>query len=207
MAEVAAEAGMASGAIYTYVESKETLFHRVLATGFGQTTEILPTLPLTTPATGATLALPRRGLRKLAETPRLRAALNEPEPADVRAELTAIVEQRYDLISRFWPALAVIERSATDVPGLEELFFGRSRQAHFKQLTRYLDRRVASGHLRVTPDAILANRIVSETIVWFAWHRREDRDRAVYDDQAARAGVVQFIVDAMVPSDEDRAPS
>jgi hypothetical protein len=74
-------------------------------------------------------------------------------------------------------------------------------------LTRYLDRRVASGHLRVTPDAFLASRIVSETIVWFAWHRRGDRDRAVYDDQAARAGVVQFLVDAMVPSDEDRAPS
>ena len=48
MAEVAAEAGMASGSIFTYVESKEALFHLVFAFGFGQYDEVLPPLPLPT---------------------------------------------------------------------------------------------------------------------------------------------------------------
>jgi AcrR family transcriptional regulator len=190
---------MASGAIYTYVESKEALFHHVIEAGFGQLAEIFPTLPLPTPAPGATLAIARDGLRKAAETPLLRAALDEPEPADVRAELAAIVEERYAQIERLWPILAVIERSAADVPGLEKLYFGRSRHDHFNQLTRYLDRRAASGHLRITPDPSIASRIVSETVVWFAWHRHEDRDSALYDDELAQRGVVDFVVDAFAP--------
>jgi AcrR family transcriptional regulator len=200
MAEIAAEAGMASGAIYTYVESKEALFHHVIETGFGPIAEVFPTLPLPTPAPGATLATARDGLRKAADTPLLRAALDEPEPADVRAELAAVVEERYAMIERFWPVLAVLERSAADVPGLEKLYFGRSRQAHFNELTRYLDRRAASGHLRITPDPSIASRIVSETIVWFAWHRHQDRDSALYDDELAQRSVVDFVVDAFVPA-------
>ena len=35
MAEVAAEAGLSTGAVYTYVDSKEALLHLVLAVGLG----------------------------------------------------------------------------------------------------------------------------------------------------------------------------
>jgi AcrR family transcriptional regulator len=203
MAEVAAEAGMASGAIYTYVESKEALFHHVIEAGFGQLADAIPTLPLATPPPGATAALAGEGLRQAAEMPRLRAALDEPDPPDVRAELAAIIEERYATIERSWPVLAVMERSAADVPGLEEPF-DRTRHVHFSELSRYLDRRSASGHLRIAPDPLLASRIVSETIIWFAWHRHEDRDSELFDDQAAQRGVVEFIVDALVRPSDDR---
>jgi AcrR family transcriptional regulator len=203
MAQVAAEASMSSGLIYTYVESKEALFHQVIAAGFGQPTDVRPTLPVPTPAPGATLALIRGGLRKLVATPRLRAAVAERNPPDVVAELASIVEERYLTIERAWPVLAVIERSAIEVPGLEELYFERSRHAYFDQLTRYLELRAGCGYIRVTPDAALASRIVSETIVWFAWHRHEGRDSELYDDDQARQGVIQFILDALVRPSAD----
>jgi AcrR family transcriptional regulator len=197
MADVAAEAGLSSGAVYTYVESKEALFHLVFAQAFGELDDD-PPLPLPTPTPDETLALIGRGLQRGAATPLLRAARTEADPVDVRAELAAIVEERYDLIERLWPVLAVIERSAVDLPDLDELYFQRGRRGHFDQLTSYLEARAASGHLRTMPDATVAARIVTEAVTWFAWHRREDRDAARYDDERARRTVVEFVCDALV---------
>ena len=71
MAEVAAEAGMSSGSVFTYVTSKEALFHLVFAYGFGHFDEVLPSLPLATPAPGETFGLIEQGVRKVtrAEAP------------------------------------------------------------------------------------------------------------------------------------------
>ncbi len=198
MADVAAEAGLSSGAIYTYVASKEALFHLVFAQAFGQLAEGHPPLPLTTPAPAETLTLIARGLQQAAATPVLRAARDEADPVDVRAELTAIVEERYDFTERLWPVLAVIERSAVDLPELDELYFRRGRRGQFGHLARYLEQRAASGHLRTMPDATVAARLVTEAITWFAWHRRQDRDAASYDDVQARRTVIAFVCNALI---------
>ncbi|MDR3650660.1 MAG: helix-turn-helix domain containing protein [Acidimicrobiales bacterium] len=198
MADVATQAGLSSGAVYSYVESKEALFHLVFAHAFGQFADGVPSLPLVTPAFAETLELIGQGLRKAAATPRLRAALDQADPGDVQAELTAIIEERYDMIERMWPVLAVIERCAVDLPDLEALYYQRGRRGHLAQLTKYLEQRAASGHLRTMLDATVAARIVTETIVWFAWHRREDRDAALYDDERARRTVIQFVCCALI---------
>jgi len=198
MADVATQAGLSSGAVYSYVESKEALFHLVFAHAFGQFADGVPSLPLATPAFAETLELIGQGLRKAAATPRLRAALDQADPGDVQAELTAIIEERYDMIERMWPVLAVIERCAVDLPDLEALYYQRGRRGHLAQLTKYLEQRAASGHLRTMLDATVAARIVTETIVWFAWHRREDRDAALYDDERARRTVIQFVCCALI---------
>ena len=198
MADVATQAGLSSGAVYSYVESKEALFHLVFADAFGQFADGVPSLPLVTPAFAETLELIGQGLRKAAATPRLRAALDQADPGDVQAELTAIIEERYDMIERMWPVLAVIERCAVDLPDLEALYYQRGRRGHLAQLTKYLEQRAASGHLRTMLDATVAARIVTETIVWFAWHRREDRDAALYDDERARRTVIQFVCCALI---------
>jgi AcrR family transcriptional regulator len=198
MSDVATQAGLSSGAVYTYVESKEALFHLVFAHAFGQFAGGVPSLPLATPAFAETLELIGQGLRKAAATPRLRAALDQADPGDVQAELTAIIEERYDMIERMWPVLAVIERCAVDLPELEALYYQRGRRGHLAQLTKYLEQRAASGHLRTMLDATVAARIVTETIVWFAWHRREDRDAALYDDERARRTVIQFVCCALI---------
>jgi AcrR family transcriptional regulator len=198
MADVAAKAGMSSGSLFTYVESKEALFHLVFVHWFDKSPERVPVLPVATPAPGETLKVIEVGLQEI-QMPRMRAALAEEEPADVAKELRDIVEERYALITHYWPLIAVIERCAVEMPELEAAWFGLARAGTFQELSSYLERRMAEGFLRTMPDAEVAARVVTESVTWFAWHRRQGRDTSLYDDEAARRTVVEFICAALVP--------
>jgi AcrR family transcriptional regulator len=198
-ADVSARAGLSTGALFTYVESKEALFHLVFLHWFGISAERPPVLPVATPGPGETLAVIEAGLRQV-QVPRIRAALAVAEPADVAEELREIVAERYDLIEHYWPLLAVIERCAAEIPELESAWFGISRAASYEDLGSYLERRMAAGLLRPMPDSEVAARIVTESLSWFGWHRHEGRDSASYDDEAARRTVLDFICAALVPA-------
>lgn len=197
-ADVAARAGMSAGSLFTYVESKEALFHLVFLHGLGLLSQAPPELPLRTPGPGETLALLERALREFPE-PCLRAALAVDEPADVARELRGIVEERYDMIERYRPLFAVIERCAVEVPGLSALWFDEARHGYYAELSEYLERRTATGRLRPMPDAAVAARVITESVAWFAWHRREGRDSALYDDRTARRTVIEFVCAALLP--------
>lgn len=198
-ADVAAKAGISAGSLFTYVESKEALFHLVFLYGLDQLPEAPEVLPLGTPEAGETAALIESALREI-PVPRVRAALAGDEPADVAGELRAIVEELYDLMARYWPVLAVIERCAAELPWLDALWFGQARAGVYADLAEYLLRRTASGRLRPMPDAMVAVRAVGELAAFFAWHRHEEpRDAGLYDDQAARRTIVEFICAALVP--------
>jgi AcrR family transcriptional regulator len=196
MADVATEAGVSSGSVFTYVESKEALFQLVFQDGFG-VFDGLPSLPLPTPESGETVELIRQHLRKVA-APMLREALHEERPTDIRDELRAIVVERYDMLWRLWPLLAVIERCAIDLPELESFYFGDLRLRYFAQLTRYVEARAAQGYFRPLDDAALTARFITESITWFAWKRHEGRDAHLYDEDAVRRTVVEFIDASLV---------
>jgi AcrR family transcriptional regulator len=197
-ADVATRAGMSAGSLFTYVESKEALFHLVFLYGLGQLPEPPEVLPLATPGPGETVALIGRALSEISVT-RVRAALAGNEPADVAQELREIVEELYNLTEQYWPLLAVIERCAVELPDFDALWFGAARAGINAELGQYLERRAASGRLRAMPDPMVAARIITESVAWFAWHRREDRDSALYDDQTARRTVIEFACAALVP--------
>ncbi|MGP0031850.1 MAG: TetR/AcrR family transcriptional regulator [Acidimicrobiales bacterium] len=197
-ADVAAKAGMSTGALFTYVESKEALFHLVFLHWFHMSSERIPVLPVATPGPGETLGVIEAGLRQI-EMPRIRAALAEEEPLDVALELREIVEERYALIEHYWPLIAVIERCAVEMPELEAAWFDLARAGSFEELGTYMERRMAEELLRPMPDAEVAARVVTESLSWFAWHRREGRDSTLYDDAAVRRTVVEFICAALIP--------
>jgi AcrR family transcriptional regulator len=197
-ADVAARAGMSTGSLFTYVESKEALFHLVFLHWFGMLADGPEVLPVATPGPGETLAVIEAGLRHV-QMPRIRAALAEDEPADVAEELREIVAERYALIERYWPLLAVIERCAADMPELESAWFGIARAGSFEELGSYLERRMAAGLLRRMPDSEVAARIVTESLSWFGWHRHEGRESALYEDEPVRQTVAEFICAALVP--------
>jgi AcrR family transcriptional regulator len=199
-ADVAREAGISSGSLFTYVESKEALFHLVFLHGFGLLAEGLPTLPLATPSPGGTVELIRQQLRNI-PAPRLRAAFDEARPPDARAELSGIVDERYTIIERVWPLLAVIERCALDLPELEAFYFGQARSGFFARLTEYLLMRTEGGYLRTTPDAAVTARVIIESVTWFAWKRHQGRDAHTYDDEVARRTVIDFVCSALTPED------
>jgi AcrR family transcriptional regulator len=197
-ADVAARAGMSTGALFTYVESKEALFHLVFLHWFGMSAEHPPVLPVATPGPGETLAVIEAGLRHV-RMPRIQTALAEDEPADVAEELREIVAERYALIEHYWPLLAVIERCAAEMPELESAWFDMARAGSFEQLGSYLERRMAAGLLRPMPDSEVAARMVTESLAWFGWHRHEGRDSALYEDETVRQTVVEFICAALIP--------
>ncbi|HEY6430059.1 MAG TPA: helix-turn-helix domain-containing protein [Acidimicrobiales bacterium] len=197
MADVAAEAGMSSGLIFSYVESKEALLYSVFAFGFGLFADGLPSLPLVTPAPGETVELIGEHLRKV-PVPRLRAALKEDAPSDVRAELQGVVEERYGMVAGMWPLLAVIERCAVDLPELEAFYFGGVRVRYFAQLSRYLTARADGGYFRPMRDTDVTARVITESIAWFAWKRHEGRDAELYDENTVRETLVEFICGSLL---------
>ncbi len=204
MAEVAAAAGLSTGAIYTYVESKEALLHLVLASGLGATAEDFSALPLSAPAIDVTVELVGRGLIRQGTTPLLKSALATESPADIRAELAAVVGEQYSTVERLRGVLSVIEACAADLPQLEELYFGRRRRGRIDLLRDYLERRAATGQLRSLPDMAVAAQIVTETVAWFAWKRHEGRDARRFDDDATRQTVVEFLCNALLPQPDEK---
>ena len=201
MAEVAAAAGLSTGAVYTYVESKEALLHLVLASGLGMPAADLTDLPLSAPDITVTVDMVARGLARQGMTPLLKEAAAVDTPQDVRAELAAVVSEQYSTIERLRGVLSVIEACAADLPPLEALYFGRRRRDRINLLRDYLQRRTASGHLRSLPDMAVAAQIVTETVAWFAWKRHEGRDASRFDDDVARATVVEFVCNALLPDE------
>jgi len=198
MAEVAASGGMSTGAIYTYVESKEALFDLVLACGFGLPAPDPSVLPVRTPTLESTMQMVDRELRRLGVAPKLKAALTGPEPSDVRAELVAIVDEQYSKIERLRGVLSVIESCAADLPPLEELYFKRQRRGHIDQFTQYVQIRAATGCFSTLSDSVIASQIVTETIAWSAWKRHEGRDATRFDDDLARRTVIEFTCNALL---------
>jgi AcrR family transcriptional regulator len=197
--DVAKDAGMSSGSLFNYVESKEALFHLVFLHGFGLLGSQVPELPLPTPAEGETASLIEDNLRKVG-APNLRAALTQDNPDDIAMELHGIIEERYLVQEQLWPLLAVIERCAIDLPSIEEFYYRRTRINYFGRLAQYLEQRSSAGYLRSMPDFAVTARLVSESISWFAWHRREGRDALLYDDDSVRKTVIQFICAALLES-------
>jgi AcrR family transcriptional regulator len=201
MAEVAKAAGLSTGAVYSYVESKEALLHLVLASGLGLPAADPTDLPLRAPDIAVTVEMVGRGLTRLGMTPLLKAAAAIDAPQDIRAELAAVVAEQYSTVERLRGVLSVIEACAADLPPLEALYFGRRRRGRIDLLSDYLQRRTASGHLRSLPDMAVAAQIVTETVAWFAWKRQESRDASRFDDDVARATVVEFICNALLPGE------
>ena len=198
MADVAREMGVSPGALYTYVESKEALFHLLIEHAFRKSSAVPPVkLPVPTPAPEATLQLLRERLASEATFPRLDTALTRQRATNVRAELEGVVRELYSLVAGNYHASALIERSALDWPELAAVWFGELRRDILQRLTQYLERRIERGHLRAVPDAPTAARLILEVIAWFAWHRHEDAFSQI-DDKLAEETTVHFVVSALL---------
>lgn len=208
MADVARETGVSPGTLYGYVEGKEALFRLLVDRAFTAEPGEPPELPVRTPAPGATLARLRERLTQETALPGLSAALARGARAkavDPRAELEGILRELYDLIEQTRLGIALIERSAVDQPQLATLSYVDVRRKLIERLTRYLERRIASGALRAVPDPATAARLVLETITWFARHRLGDADSANIDDATARETTIDFLVHGLAPVPERTA--
>ncbi|HSJ98586.1 MAG TPA: helix-turn-helix domain-containing protein [Myxococcota bacterium] len=200
VADVAARMGLAKGSVYTYVESKEALFHAVVRhADRAQRLELPDVLPVATPPPGATLEEVRK---RVAENrlPVLSEALDRRRVSDVRSELEAIVRELYGVLSRHRIAIKLLDRCAHDHPELAAVWYAAGREGALALLRRYLEDRIRRRRLAPSADPAVTARLVLETVVFWAVHRHWDPLPQAVDDQAAEAAVVEFVVRALVPA-------
>jgi AcrR family transcriptional regulator len=198
MADIAKEAGVSTGTLYNYVDSKEALLLHALERSV---IDLPPPddLPVTAPLWDEYLRRVRAGLRRAVRLHTLEAALATNEaPTTIEAELRAVLEELYDLIARTRRGAIALERSAVDVPALAELYFGGARRDLFVHLGAYLDRRIDQGLLPAVPDLAATVRFVAESTTWFARHRQGDPGPSDFTDEAARENTVELLLRALL---------
>jgi AcrR family transcriptional regulator len=117
MTDVAAALELSPGTLYNHVESKEALFHLCLLPDV----ELPKTPPpFRTPPMSETVAGLRKDLRTSTSLPRLRRALRDPAP-DATQELREVLLEFYEKVHRRHRVVALIERSAHDIPATGEV--------------------------------------------------------------------------------------
>lgn len=199
MADVAREMGVSAGTLYLYAESKEALFDLVVRRGLGdETAPCELSLPVPTPAAGATLAYLRTMIDRAAHWPVLDAAFQRRAPQDVGTELAAILGELAGSMRTHRWGLIVLARSALDWPELAAVFVGGLRARVLADLAAYLRRRIRGGHLRDLPDPAVAAIFINETLAFWVLHRLGDPGYAAIPDDAAERIAIDMLVSALV---------
>ena len=198
MSDIAKEAGVAPGTLYTYVESKEALFALVLARANDPAAPLPTELPVPAPTGDELTAAIGEGVRWQDRLPALHAALRRTRVTDVRAELDAVIGELWELFADTREVADLLERSARDWPDLAIVFYAGLRGTLLADLASYVDKRARRGHFAPSDHPDVVARFIIESVVWFARHRHHDRDIDIPDD-VARAVVVPLVVRALLP--------
>jgi AcrR family transcriptional regulator len=199
MDDIASSLGVAKGTLYVYIESKEALFDLVARCADRVPFfEPVPRLPIPTPKRGATVAYIRKRLAENQNLPALAKALTRTRPIPLREEFQEMVGELYDTVERNRQGLKLLDRSAKDLPDLAALWFEGARGGLVAALTQYLDREIKKATLRQVTDVAVAARMIVETVVFWAVHRRWDPHPQKFDDSAVRETVISLLVDAFV---------
>jgi len=205
MTDIGAELKLSHAMLYRCVDSKEALFELAMHYAMDPASVATLHVPVPSPAPGHTLQLLQQWARKNVTFPVLRAALAREDVEDGTAELLEIIDERYAFVERNRRLLALIERSALDLPELHALYYKKLRRNDIRQLSQYLERRINAGLLSEVSDIQVATRFIVETIAWFAWHRKADPDSASIQDEQARKTVRELLAAAFAPERRRRA--
>jgi AcrR family transcriptional regulator len=187
MDDIAERLGVSKGTVYRAVDSKETLFAGVIA--WGDTPDDLPVDGLTptndlaavataiaTELAGAVAGLELTTI--VADHKRLRAASGFGD------EIERITTGIHQVMRNRRTAIMVLDRCASEIPGLSAVWFGDGRYALVDLWHDYLTLR--SNHLTIDVDpAVLARTIVELVTTWAVKMPWDPAPRPYPDDTAA----------------------
>lgn len=186
VADVAGRLGVAKGTIYGYVDGKESLFRLALAHGDDPGGATAASYPLSGDDLPDPLELLRGRLGgEFAET-LLDTASRQPSP-DAGAELAAIVDDLLDRLTRHRVAIKLVDRCATDFPGLAALWFEGGRWGLVELLAGWLRHQAEHDRISLPGDADVLARSVIELCALWAVHLPWDRAPRPSTPGAARA--------------------
>jgi AcrR family transcriptional regulator len=202
VSDVSAALNMSHGAVYTYAKSKEALLYLALLRLARPESLAGLDIPVATPAPEEIVAVVNAGAASDALPVLTAASGGRRRHVSVAEEFGAIVDELYGFVERNRHLLALVERCAPDLPDLAQFYFVQRRRTLLADLGDYLRRHIRSSALRPVPDVPAAARFITETVAWFAWHRHDDPDSTMLDDEACRRTVRHLLLTAFL-SDPD----
>lgn len=181
IADIARAAGVSTGTVYLYAESKEALFHAALRHAQGATLEA--PLPLAFPGWAKTTAELKRLAAGVSGWPRLAAAIGARSRPS-QATLLAIAGELYDLISVNRRVLTLIDRCARDIAAIQNVYESGMRNVYIADVERLAARLPYLLHPALTARAFV------EVIAWMAMHRHGDTNPPNATESDIRAATI-----------------
>lgn len=168
VSDIARQAGISVGAVYSLFTGKRTIFQFLLKCTIAP--EFLDgelTLPL-----DAEVFV---GLDAELEEVFAANAADYRRPLEKGGLYTysEMLSSAFDLVSRYGIGVLLVEKNTKEFPQLAASYAGHRR--HFFDTTAaYLDKFIAEGQVRTVPDAGLATRVIVETLAYWGMHIRHD---------------------------------
>ncbi len=200
MADIALAIGVAKGTLYGYVESKDALFVLCLSAADERGPIPLPdVLPLPSPPPGAIRRLVEAGMARTIAQPALARALTDSARTCEQSfglELRTVLGELFDLMEANRHRIKLLDR-CLDHPELADLWQTAGREQTRAELVRYLEHRIATGHLPAIANPRLVGRIVIETCATWAVHIHWDQAPESFDPVEARATTIELLASAL----------
>ncbi|MFD2264168.1 TetR/AcrR family transcriptional regulator [Lacibacterium aquatile] len=184
MADVAREAGVSAGTLYSYVEGKEALFELALQVALERLPLDEEELRLVGPsALGAWLTGELRGAvnwPRLMTATRTGMPIPKPEP---------VIEELFDLLTRHRHLIWLLDRCANEIPELAGVYESEVRDRYIAKFAAFVGR--SPAFQRAEPGVTAATaRALMEMVAWMAMHRLRDRLPPACTTEEAKQAVV-----------------
>jgi len=205
MQDIADVLGLAKGTLYGYAATKEALFSAAIR--YGDSLEPLPdntALPMPAPADGELAELVAGRLAAeipdLALTKALAGRLPRTS-AEAAAELSGIVVDLYERLSRNRVAIKLVDRCAAELPELGKVWSEAGRGDQMSGMEAYLDSRQRAGLLVLPGPVDLVARTTVELCVLWGVHCRFDPaplpSQLPYDDATVATTLAAMVTRSM----------
>lgn len=196
MADVAREAGLSAGALYSYVEGKEALLHLAVAHAFELKLDESE-LPYRIGSPDETLHLLKREFKRAAVWPVLSENIRSGRMSLQPDDLPGVAAELYDMMHARRRRIWLLDRCAKDIPGIANLYVKQVKAQYLKDLATFIAMGQVRGLFQRDIDPPTAARGLLEMIAWLAMHRLRDALPLQVDEDQVRRTAVSLVGNAL----------
>ncbi len=116
---------------------------------------------------------------------------------DLSRELTAILEEVWDVFEQNRDQIVILERSASTFPELAEIYDKYARRQVFNRLEQYLAARIRLGIIRPLNSVPAMARFILESLSWFGWKQLGDPYGPPYSREETLPDLISILVQGL----------
>jgi AcrR family transcriptional regulator len=187
MTDVAREAGISVGALYSYVDGKEALLELALAEALGENQENDEPFRATSRKSAGSALIAK--LRKSVRWPVLTEALEQDRITPTT--VIAVVDELFNVVAQHRHLIWLLDRCGAEIVELGGLYQSIVRGRYFADFTRFIA--IATPGRDLDDEKVAARaRALFEMVVWMGMHRHRDRQPPAVTDDTARQAVIDI---------------